>query len=111
MLSVLTPQRTFAALPIALLAGFALSSERLPREVGNDASSFPKALRSALREDPDVLLVGGMRDLESISFALKLAETGHLVFATLPTNDTALRRCRSARTARGRARMGRSPPS
>ena len=59
------------------------------REVGDDTASFPAALRSALREDPDVLLVGEMRDLESISFALTLAETGHLVFATLHTNDTA----------------------
>jgi twitching motility protein PilT len=59
------------------------------REVGADTESFPKALRSALREDPDVLLVGEMRDLESIQFALTIAETGHLVFATLHTNDTA----------------------
>lgn len=59
------------------------------REVGDDTASFPSALRSALREDPDVLLVGEMRDLESISFALTLAETGHLVLATLHTNDTA----------------------
>jgi len=59
------------------------------REVGDDTASFPTALRSALREDPDVLLVGEMRDLESISFALTLAETGHLVLATLHTNDTA----------------------
>jgi twitching motility protein PilT len=59
------------------------------REVGDDTESFPKALRSALREDPDVLLVGEMRDLESIQFALTIAETGHLVFATLHTNDTA----------------------
>ena len=59
------------------------------REVGDDTASFPKALRSALREDPDVLLVGEMRDLESIAFALTVAETGHLVFATLHTNDTA----------------------
>ena len=58
------------------------------REVGSDTSSFGHALRSALREDPDVLLVGEMRDLESIRFALTLAETGHLVFATLHTNDT-----------------------
>jgi twitching motility protein PilT len=58
------------------------------REVGTDTESFPSALRSALREDPDVLLVGEMRDLESIRFALTLAETGHLVFATLHTNDT-----------------------
>ncbi|RSD09551.1 type IV pilus twitching motility protein PilT [Amycolatopsis eburnea] len=59
------------------------------REVGTDTESFPAALRSALREDPDVLLVGEMRDLESIRFALTIAETGHLVFATLHTNDTA----------------------
>jgi twitching motility protein PilT len=59
------------------------------REVGSDTPSFPDALRSALREDPDVLLVGEMRDLESIRFALTIAETGHLVFATLHTNDTA----------------------
>ncbi len=59
------------------------------REVGTDTGTFQKALRSVLREDPDVLLVGEMRDLESISFALTVAETGHLVFATLHTNDTA----------------------
>jgi twitching motility protein PilT len=59
------------------------------REVGEDTESFPMALRAALREDPDVLLVGEMRDLESIQFALTIAETGHLVFATLHTNDTA----------------------
>jgi twitching motility protein PilT len=59
------------------------------REVGSDTASFPAALRAALREDPDVLLVGEMRDLESIRFALTIAETGHLVFATLHTRDTA----------------------
>jgi twitching motility protein PilT len=59
------------------------------REVGTDTASFQDALRSVLREDPDVLLVGEMRDLESIRFALTVAETGHLVFATLHTNDTA----------------------
>jgi len=59
------------------------------REIGEDADSFYAALRSALREDPDVLLVGEMRDPESISVALTIAETGHLVFATLHTNDTA----------------------
>jgi twitching motility protein PilT len=58
------------------------------REVGTDTSSFPVALRAALREDPDVLLVGEMRDLETIQTALTIAETGHLVFATLHTNDT-----------------------
>jgi twitching motility protein PilT len=59
------------------------------REVGEDTSSFADALRAALREDPDVLLVGEMRDPESIQAALTVAETGHLVFATLHTNDTA----------------------
>ena len=59
------------------------------REVGTDTTSFADALRSVLREDPDVLLVGEMRDLDSIRFALTVAETGHLVFATLHTNDTA----------------------
>ncbi|MFB7053490.1 type IV pilus twitching motility protein PilT [Streptomyces vinaceus] len=58
------------------------------REVGTDTDSFPAALRSALRQDPDVLLLGEMRDPESISAALTIAETGHLVFATLHTNDT-----------------------
>ena len=57
------------------------------REVGLDSPSFERALRSALREDPDVLLVGEMRDIESIQIALTMAETGHLVFATLHTND------------------------
>lgn len=59
------------------------------REVGIDTESFHNALRAVLREDPDVLLVGEMRDPESIQFALTAAETGHLVFATLHTNDTA----------------------
>ena len=59
------------------------------REVGSDTSSFADGLRSVLREDPDVLLVGEMRDLDSIRFALTIAETGHLVFATMHTNDTA----------------------
>jgi twitching motility protein PilT len=59
------------------------------REVGTDSESFAKALRSALREDPDVLLVGEMRDVESIETTLTIAETGHLVLATLHTNDAA----------------------
>jgi twitching motility protein PilT len=59
------------------------------REVGSDTPSFDAALRSALREDPDVLLVGEMRDLTSIHAALTIAETGHLVLATLHTNDSA----------------------
>lgn len=59
------------------------------RQIGTDAPSFGDALRAALREDPDVVLVGEMRDLETIALTLTLAETGHLVFATLHTNDAA----------------------
>src|SRR5664279_5434470 len=59
------------------------------RELGSDAQSFSAALKAALRQDPDVILVGEMRDLETISTALTAAETGHLVFATLHTQDTA----------------------
>ena len=58
--------------------------------VGIDSpEALERALRSALREDPDVLLVGEMRDLESIQMAITMAETGHLVFSTLHTNDAA----------------------
>jgi twitching motility protein PilT len=57
------------------------------REVGQDTMSFSEALRRVLREDPDVILVGEMRDLETISMALTAAETGHLVFGTLHTQD------------------------
>ena len=58
------------------------------RELGSDATSFGDALKAALRQDPDVILVGEMRDLETISTAITAAETGHLVFATLHTQDT-----------------------
>ena len=57
------------------------------REVGAHTKSFTAALRSALREDPDVILVGELRDLETISLAISAAETGHLVFGTLHTNS------------------------
>lgn len=57
------------------------------RELGQDTRSFANALRSALREDPDIILVGEMRDLETISLALTAAETGHLVFGTLHTSS------------------------
>jgi twitching motility protein PilT len=57
------------------------------REIGQDTMSFSEALRRVLREDPDVILVGEMRDLETVSMALTAAETGHLVFATLHTQD------------------------
>ena len=58
------------------------------REVGGDTHSFAQALRHILREDPDVILIGEMRDLETIQSALNIAETGHLVFATLHTSDS-----------------------
>ncbi|MEZ6193926.1 MAG: type IV pilus twitching motility protein PilT [Phycisphaerales bacterium] len=57
------------------------------REVGNDVPSFAEALRRALRQDPDVILVGELRDLETIEAAIRAAETGHLVFGTLHTNS------------------------
>ncbi|XXT14403.1 type IV pilus twitching motility protein PilT [Sorangium sp. So ce429] len=57
------------------------------REIGSDTASFKDALRYALRQDPDVVLVGEMRDLETVESALTIAETGHLVFATLHTNS------------------------
>lgn len=59
------------------------------REVGSDSRSFATALRAALREDPDVILVGEMRDMETIGIAVRAAETGHLVLATLHTSDAA----------------------
>ena len=59
------------------------------REIHSDTHSFSAALRSALREDPDVVLIGEMRDLETIESALRIAETGHLTFATLHTNSAA----------------------
>ena len=59
------------------------------REIGTDSKGFPQALRAALRQDPDVILVGEMRDLETIQIAINAAETGHLVFSTLHTNDAA----------------------
>ena len=59
------------------------------REIGTDARGFAEALRAALRQDPDVILLGEMRDLETIATALTAAETGHLVFATLHTRGAA----------------------
>lgn len=59
------------------------------REIGGDTESYANALRAALRQDPDVILVGEMRDLETISTAITAAETGHLVFSTLHTNSAA----------------------
>lgn len=59
------------------------------REVGRDTESFARALRGALRQDPDIILLGELRDYETVSMALTAAETGHLVFATLHTNGAA----------------------
>ena len=59
------------------------------RELHADTHSFANALRSALRQDPDVVLIGEMRDLETVESALRIAETGHLTFATLHTNSAA----------------------
>lgn len=59
------------------------------REIGSHSNSFKEALKRALRQDPDIILIGEMRDLETIGAALTLAETGHLVFATLHTTDAA----------------------
>src|SRR6266404_3858420 len=59
------------------------------REVHSDTNSFGNALRAALREDPDIVLIGEMRDLETVEAALKIAETGHLTFGTLHTNSAA----------------------
>ena len=72
--------------PIEYLHGHKMAMVN-QREVGTDVNSFTDGLRSALREDPDVILLGEMRDLDSIAITLTLAETGHLVFATLHTND------------------------
>jgi twitching motility protein PilT len=57
------------------------------REIGQDTASFNSALKYVLRQDPDIILIGEMRDLETVQAAITIAETGHLVFATLHTND------------------------
>jgi len=72
--------------PIEYLHAHAMSMVN-QREVGEDSLSFASALRSALREDPDVVLIGEMRDLETVEAALSVAETGHLVFGTLHTRS------------------------
>jgi twitching motility protein PilT len=83
------------------------------REVGTDTRSFSSALKYALREDPDVVLIGEMRDLETIQAALTIAETGHLAFATLHTNSAAeaVTRIVDVFPATSRARCGRSSRS
>src|SRR5205807_9937879 len=74
------------------------------REVHRDTLGFSEALRSALREDPDVILVGEMRDLETIRLALTAAETGHLVFGTLHTSSAARPSTASSTCSRARRR-------
>ncbi len=64
-----------------------IKSRVTQREIGQDTSDFNSALRSALRQDPDIILIGEMRDAETISIAIKAAETGHLVFGTVHTTD------------------------
>jgi len=64
-------------------------SSIVQREIGSDTSSFPIALRAALRQDPDVIMIGEMRDTETIDIAMKAAETGHLVVSTVHTTDAA----------------------
>lgn len=65
----------------------AIKARITQREIGSDTSDFNSALRAALRQDPDIILIGEMRDAETISIAIKAAETGHLVFGTVHTTD------------------------
>src|SRR5438046_10224634 len=64
-----------------------INSSITQREIGVDTNDFQAGLRAALRQDPDVILIGEMRDLETVDTAMKAAETGHLVISTLPTPD------------------------
>jgi twitching motility protein PilT len=92
MLDVINTQREEHILTIEDPIEFLHSHKRClvnQREIGADADTFSLALKSALREDPDVILVGEMRDIDTMSTALTAAETGHLVFATLHTQSTA----------------------
>ena len=79
------------------------------REVGADTHGFRNALKHVLRQDPDIILVGEMRDLETISVALTAAETGHLVFATLHTQDARRRSTASSTSSRRPAAAGARP--
>ena len=92
MLDVINTEREEHILTIEDPIEFLHSHKRClvnQREIGADADTFSLALKSALREDPDVILVGEMRDIDTMSTALTAAETGHLVFATLHTQSTA----------------------
>jgi twitching motility protein PilT len=90
LLEIINQQRTDNIITIEDPIEFVYTSKKSifrQREVGHQTKGFARALRSALRQDPDVILVGEMRDLETISLALTAAETGHLCFATLHTQD------------------------
>ena len=92
IINKITSERSVHILTIEDPIEFTHKSKRslvAQREVHYDTYSFSRALKSALREDPDVVLLGEMRDLETISAAITIAETGHLVFATLHTNSAA----------------------
>ena len=84
------------------------------REVALHTESFKHALRAALREDPDIVLVGEMRDLETMAIAIETAETGHLVFGTLHTTTAAVARWTASSTSSrptGRRRSASCSPS
>ncbi|MHC4647398.1 MAG: type IV pilus twitching motility protein PilT [Planctomycetota bacterium] len=78
------------------------------REVGRDVASFVDGLRAMLREDPDIIFVGEMRDPETISMTLMAAETGHLVFSTLHTRDASSEACAQEERRRPNRRHGNS---
>ena len=90
MIDLINAERSFHVMTVEDPIEFIHSHQRAivnQREVGADTTSFAKALRHVLRQDPDVILIGEMRDLETMSTVLTAAETGHLVFATLHTHD------------------------
>src|ERR671910_1867641 len=90
MTAYITPKKTCHIMTIEDPIEFLIRDRRSivnQREIGVDTQSFANALRAALRQDPDVILVGEMRDFETIETALLAAETGHLVFSTLHTLD------------------------
>ena len=92
MLNGLNRERKCKIVTIEDPIEFVFSQDRAiitQREIGTDTGSFPDALHAALRQDPDVIMVGEMRDLETVDTSLKAAETGHLVFSTIHTSDVA----------------------
>ena len=92
MLNGLNRERKCKIVTIEDPIEFVFSQDRAiitQREIGTDTGSFPEALHAALRQDPDVIMVGEMRDLETVDTSLKAAETGHLVFSTIHTSDVA----------------------